>query len=767
MIKTFFFVAVVFISISFGSESGRVYVINGMVFTGDTIRNDVIIVYKGDRIEDVILANNQKIPSEATVIDAKGMTIIPGMIDTHVHFLGLPLPWISQINRRGVGRIISESISNYADNRSHFLENGVVAVMDMGDGLDDLQRIRVLEDKNKIIGPDIFLSGGIFTAPNGHPAGTIYKGQHDLIDKITFQVSRPDQATLKVVSLISKNVDFIKMVYSNDSGWIDGAFISPPRLDDAVAQSIVTRSHALHRKVFVHIGAKEEEAAAMVRAGVDGIEHAFVTTSDSLLEEMASKKIFFTPTLSVFDSVNRSEIFKNITPERFHSMQQTVLHAYHKGVPITVGTDFPGSNGEHAGEDIFKEMNLLERAGLQRINVLKAATSVAAEKAGRSKELGRIAPGYAANLVFFKGDIISGELSPDRIEKVLFKGKMLFESRHMSGKFRTYFKKKNLLLYPSGWYDPFSGFSIMGIFSYYNILNSGTSAMIPAAFSTKTGKVPFANLSLLLPSPFISTALEAQANYGNFSGYFYGAGNETEKDRYVKLGIFSLNAQCNATTDLFITKAWKLKTSIGVGKNEYSFEDLRLVAQPYGAKGGITTVISLNMSYNNLDNYLNPWHGGSQALEIGVSSPYMGSDYSFEKLTLDLRRYFSFRRKHVLAGRILYEQVFGNTPFYQLPTIDGMKIGRGYFPGRFSDKIGVFSQWEYRFPLWTFIGGKLFIDNVQFQENPSKIRIDKFHYGYGFGITWDIAPDAGVIMNIDFGFSPEGWLPAVNNRNVF
>ena len=97
-------------------------------------------------------------------------------------------------------------------------------------------------------------------------------------------------------------------------------------------------------KVTAHVGS-EDEAREMIRIDVDGIEHGFGTTSDSVFMELKNRNISFTPTLSAYDHYAAAAV---------PFMQKTIKRAAELNVQIVVGTDYPSSYGEYCGDDIFQ-----------------------------------------------------------------------------------------------------------------------------------------------------------------------------------------------------------------------------------------------------------------------------------------------------------------------------------------------------------------------------------------------------------------------------
>ena len=401
-------------------------------FTGQEIVENVCIVIEGDRIRDVVPMKDFTPIEGSTVIDAAGTTVCPGFIDSHVHILSMPIPYLSNIPRYGWGRLAEEMNSQVPRNRRELLESGITTTFDMGAPVDSVVRMDRDLSAGKILGPDLYYGGPLFTAPGGHPAGTIYRGQHSLIDTATVQVSEPGPALEKVAELESKGASFIKLVYD------DGAFYGGrvPRLGLALASQITDAAHAKGLRVIAHVGAVESCFADMIGIGVDGVEHCFAFDgSDAVFREMASRGVSFTPTLSIY------ELY---APEAMPRMQESVRRAFANGVSIAAGTDFPSTRFMNASTGYFRELALLEEAGLPRIDVLRAATGRAARKLGKEGEVGSLAPGSTANIVLVDGDILAGPLSPERIRTVVLHGRVVFENRKLVDGLQKGFRRSSL-----------------------------------------------------------------------------------------------------------------------------------------------------------------------------------------------------------------------------------------------------------------------------------------------------------------------------------
>jgi imidazolonepropionase-like amidohydrolase len=456
---------------------GATYIRAGNVFDGETFLGPQVVVVRNGRIEEVE-DSGLRIPAGASVIDATDATVMPGLIDGHIRFMAPPKPYEDNIEKNGWGRLAAEEASAFPDNRRHLLLNGVTGIADMGGPLATYSGLRNALNRGSIIGPELYFSGPVITAPGGHPAGTIFTGRHDLIDFGTFQVTDTIAVREEVATLANEGVDFVEIVYDGaEKGTVPGSrgdrgekgdspsekgrvpggdrdtirnsrrvsvMSLAPRLRLEVAQAAISLAHRIGVRVFAQVGS-EEEARDMVRAGADAIEHGFDTESDSLLTEMAARGVLFTPSICAY---------VRDMPARVPGLKQTLRRAWELGVPLVIGTDFPASYGVHCGDDIFKEMEMFEDAGIPRFAVLRAATSGPAGKLGKADDLGRIASGYRANLVFIRGSADTGALGLDRVERVMLQGQTVVQDGRICASCEKGFRENSLSYLGYPYWDP-------------------------------------------------------------------------------------------------------------------------------------------------------------------------------------------------------------------------------------------------------------------------------------------------------------------------
>lgn len=278
---------------------GRLVIRGGTLFdgTGASPQPGALIVIEADRIACV--GTDCGIPEDARVIEADGLAVLPGLIDLHIHF-GAPA---GQDLERSFPSLMWDYARQRPGVRRAFLEAGVTTIRSVGDVVGtfgSILDVRHQVASGQLAGPRVYAVGPLFTAPEGHPAGTIYKGNPFLIENATRQVADPEEARIEIRELAGKGVDGIKAVYDGFGGRI-------PRLSLEVLQAIAEEAHRQGLWVAVHTGSAQEVYEA-VRAGADTIEHGPLDGSSLDAETIAlmrSRDVTYVPTLAVEEALIR------------------------------------------------------------------------------------------------------------------------------------------------------------------------------------------------------------------------------------------------------------------------------------------------------------------------------------------------------------------------------------------------------------------------------------------------------------------------------
>jgi imidazolonepropionase-like amidohydrolase len=380
------------------------------LFDGDRVSEHRSVVVRDGvivRIGDATLSA----PPGAQVIAGRGRTLLPGLIDAHVHL----------------------SDSAEADLRQS-LALGVTTDLDMWNGGARFERIEQLRAADAPDVADVRTAGTGATAPGGHPT-QMGGGSFPTIDD-------PADAQAFVDARIAEGSDYIKIIYDD----LSSIGRHQPMLDKRTLKAVVDAAHARGKLAVVHI-LSEWQAKDAIEAGADGLAHLFTgaTVSPDLATLAASHHVFVTPTLTVLfsdcgqpsgprianDSLLRPYIrpgmrkqaamaFPPTKGSRCEGTKEAVRQLVRAGVPVLTGTDAP-SPGQSYGASVHGEMELLVGTGLTPVQALTAATSAPA-RAFRLTDRGVIAAGKRADLVLVDGDPTRDITATRRIVSVWKRG---------------------------------------------------------------------------------------------------------------------------------------------------------------------------------------------------------------------------------------------------------------------------------------------------------------------------------------------------------
>ena len=424
---------------------------NARVFVGDgrVIETGSVLVRAG-RIEMVYDGPGPDAGSvKAEAIEASGKTIMPGLIDVHVH-MGAPGGMYADAKDFATEHISERGLAQY-------LYSGVTTVKSTGDPLDGSIALRKRIADGDLLGAELFVSGPLFTTEGGH--GTEYfswlegPAKAAAQDQFVRTPKSPDQARAQVRELQTAGVDAIKAVL--ETGRTGMLFA---RMDLAMFRAVVQESVRQRLPASVHTGTARDVEDA-VEAGANSIEHGSFSDPipDAVLARMAKDGIAYDPTLSVLEglrdlSAGRADLLRRslvqqalsqkllagtaaaITEGKFTNTgraaaidgaikiaQENLRRAWKAGVPLVTGSD-AGNMLVFHGPTVHRELQLWVEAGIPPAVALQAATFNAATLLRASDRIGLVAAGREANLLLVDGDPTRDISATERISMVVFKG---------------------------------------------------------------------------------------------------------------------------------------------------------------------------------------------------------------------------------------------------------------------------------------------------------------------------------------------------------
>ncbi len=300
--------------------------------------------------------------------------------------------------------------------RTLAIKNGVTTVRSAGDNHPHILQLRDRISGGRLIGPRIIAAGPIFTAPGGHPAGTIYKNNRYVVQHATRQVETVSAARTEVKRLAADGVDVIKAVYGDVNPFDPDRPI--PKLDLPVLQAIVDEAHRQGLRSMVHVETSGDAVEATL-AGADSVEHGILPGAGctlcpaELVTAMRDRGTCFVPTLSA------AWAMKSTYPDALTHGMSWVRQMHQGGVRVALGTD-AGAPGVVIGKAVHMELELLVKSGLSPLEAIITGTRNAAEVIGRADDLGTIVPDKLADLVVMAGNPLA-DISASRNVQLVIK----------------------------------------------------------------------------------------------------------------------------------------------------------------------------------------------------------------------------------------------------------------------------------------------------------------------------------------------------------
>jgi imidazolonepropionase-like amidohydrolase len=394
-------------------------------------RGCTVIIHGGVFAE---VGHDVSCPADATVIDLNGLTVMPGLIDCHVHLGGLtvdkPGRAIGRVSFADMASFFWDYARNYSRRRRLAIENGVTTIRSAGDLYPHIIGLRDRIAAGSLPGPRIVAPGPTITAPGGHPASTIYRGNRYIVEHAIRQIADASTARDEVKRLAEGGVDCVKAIYS-DIDPMDTRH-RVPRLSLGVLEALADESHQHRLRLMVHTGGAGETLDA-VRAGADSIEHGLLPGTDStdfgdeVVAAMVERHTYFVPTLAT------AWAYSQTYPELFRALKETVKRLHEAGVMIAAGTD-SGSPGVVIGRGLHKELELMAEVGFSPTAAIEAGTRQAAALLGKVAELGTVEPGKVADIIAVSGDPLKDIGDTKNVRLVIKDGKVVVNRVRQSGK---------------------------------------------------------------------------------------------------------------------------------------------------------------------------------------------------------------------------------------------------------------------------------------------------------------------------------------------
>ncbi len=365
------------------------------VETGRTLRPGEVLV-EGGKIAAAGSTVNH--PAGAEIVDLGDSTLLPGLIDAHVHlFLHPGAEDLQTVQESVAQRTISAVLAARDD-----LMAGFTAERDMGTegaGAADTA-VRNAIDAGLIPGPRLRISGNAVDITGGHEDAIGFNPEQRVLPNAT-QANNAEELVRVIRNQFREGADFIKIYETGKDSVVDGRLSTPYQYTQVELAAAVREAARTGARVAVH-ATGEPGTSFAAQAGVASIDHALQLSAETM-RLMRERHIYAVPTFTIFEYFAEHAA----SPERAASEREMIrIHAAEfrrqlaAGVPVAMGSDVgPFPHGTQA-----REFVLMVRNGMTPLGALQAGTLNGAALLGWKDRMGALKPGYFADIIAVPGD---------------------------------------------------------------------------------------------------------------------------------------------------------------------------------------------------------------------------------------------------------------------------------------------------------------------------------------------------------------------------
>ena len=352
-------------------------------------------------------------PDGAEIVDLGDSTLLPGLIDAHVHlFLHPGAEDLQTVEESVPQRTILAVLAARAD-----LLAGFTAERDMGtEGAGSADTaVRNAINQGLVPGPRLRISGNAVDVLGGHEDAINYNPAQHVLPNATWANNAAELVTV-IREQFKEGADFIKIYETGHDALRDGQFTTPYQYTEAELRAAVEEAARVGKPVAVH-ATGEPGTLYAARAGVASIDHAY-RLSDETMRLMHEKQIFAVPTFTI------AEYFTDHAASPRQAEGERQMLEYHArsfraqlaaGVPMAMGSDVgPFPHGTQAHEFV-----LMVKYGMPPLAALQAGTLNGARLLGWQDQIGALKPGYFADIVAVPGDPLADISALERVSFVM------------------------------------------------------------------------------------------------------------------------------------------------------------------------------------------------------------------------------------------------------------------------------------------------------------------------------------------------------------
>lgn len=360
-------------------------------------------------------------PAGAEMVHLAGKTLVPGLVDLHVHLTGDPGGdfWKETTEPEEWGMVIG------AKNARLTALAGFTTVREAGSAQHTAFSLRRGTAEGLLAGPRIIAAGPALAIVGGHGDVNGFRPEINELLSSGYTCTGAVECAEKVRKASQNGADVIKItatggVLSQQGRGLEAHFTS------AEMESIADTAHSLGLKVMAHAhGARGIEAAA--RAGIDTIDHGTYIDA-AAMRAMKENGTVLVPTLMAFQGISErlgKGIYTPVVEEKVRAVAERARvfmgEAHRAGVKIAFGTD----SGVYEHGRNAQEFRLMMAQGMTSREALAAATTTAADVLDMENEIGRIAPGYSADIIAVEGNPLEDATVLEKVDWVMVRGRVI------------------------------------------------------------------------------------------------------------------------------------------------------------------------------------------------------------------------------------------------------------------------------------------------------------------------------------------------------
>ena len=242
-----------------------------------------------------------------------------------------------------------------------------------------------------------------------------------------------------------------------------------------------------------------------------------------------------------------------------------------------------------------------------------------------------------------------------------------------------------------------------------------------------------------------------------FPEYLLGIGNDVSIDdaelTTVSQWLLKFNALHELVEDFYIGVNYDFMDFWNVEKDDSSFLINENIT---GADGGIVSGFGPSIIYDNRDNRYNASTGMYFLAKYSTYQKFSGSDFTFNTVKIDYRKYFSPWRRHVIAFQVVNEYNYGDVPYFHLSMMGGSDRMRGYYQGAIRDKVLIDGQVAYRVHVWKIFGLAAFFAAGRVWPEYNDLTFKDMNYAGGIGLRIQVDSENKANLRLDFAYGKDG-----------